>query len=170
MNATPSLVRRIVAVALTVYVAWLAFGYQYHFLDGVNLLIHEAGHVVFSPLGQTVAVAGGTILQLMFPLAFVVHFWRHGQRFASAVCGVWASESLMYTARYLGDARAQELPLIGGHKHDWNYLLGQAGLLEHAEGLGTALHILASLTAICCVWMVWKEASSSEPHTMEYAQ
>jgi len=158
MSLKPSSLRRILAAGLAGYVAWLAFGYRYHFLDGVNLLIHEAGHVVFGALGQTMAIAGGTILQLFFPLAFVVHFWRQGQRLAAAVCGVWASESLMYTARYLGDARAEELPLIGGHIHDWNYLLGQAGLLDHAEGLGTGLHILASLAAIGCVWLAWKEA------------
>ena len=158
MSRSAAALRRVAVVALAVYVAWLAFGYRYHFLDGVNLLIHEAGHVLFSPLGQTMSVAGGTILQLLFPLAFVVHFWRRGQRFAAAICGVWASESLMYTARYLGDAQAQELPLIGGHIHDWNYLLGQAGLLESAPGLGTGLHILASLAAIGCVWLAWREA------------
>ena len=150
--------RRITVLALGAYVAWLAFGYRYHFLDGVNLLIHEAGHVVFGSVGETIAVAGGTILQLAFPVAFVVYFWRRGQRFAAAVCGVWASESLMYTARYLGDARAQDLPLIGGHIHDWNYLLGQAGLLERAEVLGMSLHMVASLMAIFFVWMAWTEA------------
>ena len=158
MNRWKQTARRLIALGLGVYVVWLAFGYRYHFLDGVNLLIHEAGHVVFSPLGQTLAVAGGTILQLLFPLAFVAYFWQRAQRFEAAICGVWASESLMYTARYLADAQAQELPLIGGHLHDWNYLLGQAGLLELAEGIGTGLHMVASLAAIVCVWWVWKEA------------
>ncbi len=158
MNDSARLLRRLGALAAAVYVVWLTFGYRYHFLDGVNLLVHEAGHVVFSPLGETMAVAGGTILQLAFPLAFVFSFWRRGRRFAAALCGVWASESLMYTARYLGDARLQELPLVGGHLHDWNYLLGRAGLLERAESLGTGLHIVASLLAISFVWLAWKEA------------
>lgn len=158
MNGTRTGPRRIIVLALGGYVAWLAFGYRYHFLDGVNLLIHEAGHVVFGSMGQTMAVVGGTILQLVFPLAFAYYFWRRGRRFEAAVCGVWASESLMYTARYLGDARAQDLPLIGGHIHDWNYLLGQAGLLERAEVLGMSLHMVASLVAIVCVWLAWTEA------------
>jgi hypothetical protein len=150
--------RRIIILVLAAYVAWLALGYRYHFLDGVNLLIHEAGHIVFSPLGQAMAVAGGTILQLTFPIAFAISFWRRRRPFEAAVCGVWASESLMYTARYLGDSQAQELPLVGGHLHDWNYLLGQVGLLDHAEDIGTGLHILASLAAIGFVWAAWKEA------------
>ena len=149
--------RRILVVGLAIYVVWLAFAYQYHFVDGVNLLIHEAGHFIFGAAPETVAVAGGTILQLLFPLLFMWSFWRRDSMFEAAVCGVWASESLMYTARYLGDAQAQELPLIGGHIHDWNYLLGRAGLLEHASGLGTGLHILASLAAVGFVWLAWKE-------------
>ncbi|MCL7972182.1 MAG: hypothetical protein M8866_08885, partial [marine benthic group bacterium] len=84
MNDPSHVLRRLGALAATVYVVWLAFGYRYHFLDGVNLLVHEAGHVVFSPLGETMAVAGGTILQLAFPLAFMVSFWSRGQRFAAA--------------------------------------------------------------------------------------
>jgi hypothetical protein len=158
MNDSGRSLRRLGALALGGYVLWLAFGYRYHFLDGVNLLVHEAGHVLFSPLGETMAVAGGTIMQLAFPVVFAYSFWSRKRRFAAAVCGVWAAESLMYTARYLGDARRQELPLIGGHIHDWNYLLGRAGLLERAEGLGTGLHILASLLALTFVWLAWKEA------------
>jgi hypothetical protein len=159
MDKVRSGVRRILVFGLAVYTVWLAFGYRYHFLDGVNLLIHEAGHVVFGAAGQTMAVAGGTILQLAFPLLFAFSFSRRSRYFEAAVVGVWASESLMYTARYLGDAQTQELPLIGGHVHDWNFLLGQAGLLEHASGLGTGLHIVASLAAVFCVWLAWKEAS-----------
>ncbi len=125
-------IRRFVALLLSVYVVWLVFGYQYHFLDGVNLLIHEAGHLIFGAAPETMAVAGGTILQLAFPVLFAWYFWRRSSIFEGAVVGVWVAESLMYTARYLGDAQAQELPLIGGHLHDWNYLLGRAGMLEHA--------------------------------------
>jgi hypothetical protein len=151
-------VRRFLALLLGVYVVWLVFGYQYHFLDGVNLLIHEAGHFLFGAAPEAMAVAGGTILQLAFPVLFAWYFWRRSSIFEGAVVGVWVAESLMYTARYLGDAQAQELPLIGGHLHDWNYLLGRAGILEHASGLGTGLHILASLVAVGCVWVMWKEA------------
>jgi hypothetical protein len=151
-------VRRLLVLALAAYVAWLAFGYTYHFIDGVNLLIHEAGHVVFSPFGQTMAVAGGTLLQLAFPLAFVAYFFTRGQRFEAAICAVWASESLMYTARYLGDAEARVLPLIGGHLHDWTYLLGLVGLVGQAEAIGTGVHVAASLAAIVCVWWAWTEA------------
>jgi hypothetical protein len=143
---------------LAVYVGWLVLFYRYHFLDGVNLLIHEAGHVIFSPLGLTIGVLGGTILQLAFPIAFVVYFARRHQNLEAGLCTVWAAESLMYTAEYMADANVQELPLIGGHIHDWNFLLGQAGWLGAAEGIAATLHFLASLAAALAVYMVFQAA------------
>jgi len=139
---------------LGLYVAWLVVFYRYHFLDGVNLLIHEAGHVIFSPFGITMGVLGGTILQLAFPIAFVVYFARRRQTLEAGFCTIWAAESLMYTAEYMADANTQELPLIGGHIHDWNYLLDRAGLLGAAEEIATTLHFIASLAAALAVYLV----------------
>lgn len=150
------------AVAVVVYVVWLAVAYRYHFLDGVNLLVHEAGHILFMPFGSVMAVAGGTILQLLFPLAFVLYFARQRKAFETGVCGVWAAESLMYTARYLGDAEAQVLPLVGGHLHDWTFLLGRVGLVEQSEQIGRLVHIAASLLAILAAWAVLRSAWAPE--------
>ena len=139
-----------------VYVAWLALSYRYHFLDGVNLLIHEAGHVIFSPFGVILGVLGGTLLQLVFPIVFVVYFARRDQPMEAAVCTVWSAESLMYTAEYLGDANAQVLPLIGGHIHDWHFLLERAGLLSVAEETAVGLHFLASVVAVLAIFSMFR--------------
>ncbi len=147
-----------VAALLAVYVVWLAFAYRYHFIDGVNLLVHEAGHVLFGFFGEVLGTLGGTLLQLLFPIAFVVYFARWGQRFEAAVCGVWAAESGMYTAEYIADAQLQALPLVGGHIHDWHWLLSRAGILGWCEEIGLGLHLLSSLVAITCVWLVAREA------------
>ncbi len=149
--------KRAATCVMGAYVVWLVFSYRYHFLDGVNLLIHEAGHVVLGFLGTILGVLGGTILQLIFPLAFVVYFWRRHQRFEAGVCGVWAAESAMHTARYMADAELQLLPLVGGHIHDWNWLLTRAGLLGWCEELGQLLHVLASIAA---VWALWTAAEA----------
>jgi hypothetical protein len=143
--------RRLVLVALLPYVLWLLFDYEYHFLDGVNLAFHEAGHLFLGFFGRTIHVLGGTLGQLVFPLACVAHFLRDGRRFEAGVCGVWLAESAMYTAEYMADARRLELPLVGGHIHDWNYLLGRAGLLEWCEILGALLHVFAGLFALACL-------------------
>jgi hypothetical protein len=155
----PAAIRRAIALGLGVYVVWLAVAYRYHFIDGVNLLVHEAGHVVFGPFGEVLGTLGGTLLQLFFPLAFLVYFWRRAQRLEAGVCGVWAAENGMYTAEYMADAQAQMLPLVGGHIHDWNWLLGRAGILGACEELGALLHVIASASAISAVWLVARETS-----------
>ena len=106
-------IRLAVIVSIGVYVIWLALAYRYHFLDGVNLLVHEAGHMILAPFGQIMSVLGGTLLQLAVPLAFVFYFRTRSQSFEAGVCGVWAAESAMYTAEYMADANALALPLIG---------------------------------------------------------
>lgn len=140
--------RQILFFALLPYAAWLVFAYEYHFIDGANLLFHEAGHVFFGIFGRTLGVLGGTLGQLVFPVATAFHFERRGQRFDAAVCVLWLGESLMYAGVYLGDARARALPLVNDGIHDWWWLLGKAGLLPYAEALGTLVHLLASAVVI----------------------
>jgi hypothetical protein len=143
--------RRLLLAAFVPYVLWLIFGYRYHLVDGVNLGAHEAGHMLFRFFGQTLHVLGGSIGQLAFPVAFVVHFARRRQWFETAVLTVWVAESLMYMAEYLGDARVQVLPLVGGHIHDWHWMLSRADLLEHCETIAGLLHGFASLLAVAAI-------------------
>ena len=101
---------------LGAYVAWLVPFYDYHFIDGVNLAIHETGHLVFRFFGQTVYFLGGTLVQLLFPAAFVVYFAVRGERYEACVMSIWLAESMMYAARYIGDAQAQRFA-AGGRTH-----------------------------------------------------
>jgi hypothetical protein len=142
------LARQLLFVALLPYAAWLVFAYHYHFIDGANLLFHEAGHVVFGIFGRTLHFLGGTLGQLVFPVATALHFERQGQRFDAAVCLLWLGESMMYAGVYIGDAQRRALPLVNDGIHDWWWLLGRAGLLPHAEALGAAVHGLASLVVV----------------------
>ena len=144
--------QRALVVALAPYAVWLVFAYGYHFLDGVNLAFHEAGHLFLGFGGRTLHFLGGTLGQLFFPAALVVHFRARGDAFAACVCGLWLGESAMNVAVYLGDARAQALPLVGGHVHDWHWLLGRAGLLAHCEGLARGLHLAAS-GVVVAAWL-----------------
>lgn len=165
------LARRLLVAAFVPYVGWLIFSYEYHFIDGVNLAFHEAGHLFLSFLGQTLHVLGGTIGQLFFPAACCGHFLRRQEPVEAALCGIWFAESLMYTAHYLADAQAQALPLVGGHIHDWNWLLSRAGLLAHCEWIGTALHVVASLAAAVALLWAARHAfwSSASPDTVAWS-
>jgi len=135
---------------------------------GVNLGIHEAGHVVLSFAGQWVMVLGGTLFQLAAPLVAAFLFLRQPDYFAVPVCGAWLSTNLYSVATYMADARALELPLVtlgaegGDVEHDWNYLLHSVGLLNYDTTLAGFVRLLAFLlmwSAIAAgAWMCWQMA------------
>ncbi len=157
--------KRIFLILLLPYVGWLAFAYEYHFLDGVNLLFHEAGHLFLGFMGPTIHFLGGTIGQLFFPVACAVHFIQASKPYEAWVMGIWFAESLMYTARYLGDAQTMSLPLVGGHIHDWNWLLSRWGGLSSCESIATTLHLVAVVIAGACLLAAWHGADSFEEPT-----
>lgn len=136
--------------ALLPYSLWLVFAYDYHFLDGVNLLFHEAGHLLLSPFGMWPHFLGGSLGQLVFPLTAMQHFWRQQQHDAMLLATLWFGESLMNIAHYMADANRQALPLVGGGVHDWAWMFGELGWLNKAERLGTVLHLMAALLVLAC--------------------
>lgn len=126
-------------------------------LDGVNLVFHEAGHPLFSPFGETLHLLGGTLMQLLVPLLIAGSGWwkRQGPIFAFGL--FWAAQNLHNIARYVADARAMELPLVGGGEHDWNLLLGSWGLLHRDTTIGTMLHGFGWLGMLLAWgWMGWR--------------
>ena len=111
-------------------------------LDHVNLAFHEAGHLFFGLLGEVMHWLGGTLGQFVFPIACLIHFLRREQLLQAAACALWACENLRYVAAYVADARAQQLPLVGGGEHDWAWLLGRWGLLESDQRIAGVLVFL----------------------------
>jgi hypothetical protein len=146
--------RRAVTVALAVYGVYhlrhLGLG---SLIDGVDLAIHETGHLVFAPFGELMGFAGGTLLQLMMPAAFVAYFVRRGDGHSASAALWWVGQSCANVSVYAADARAEELPLVGGGEHDWAYLLGRFGWLEHDQGVGRAfLMVAGTLMLAATVW------------------
>ncbi|MDB4885157.1 MAG: hypothetical protein JWN79_595 [Gemmatimonadetes bacterium] len=137
-------VRRVFLAALVV---WGLYGLRhpgdFTLLDSVDLAVHETGHLVFGPFGEVIAVAGGTIMQLLMPAAFAVSFWRRGDQYGACVALWWVAQSCGNVATYVADARAQELPLVGGGEHDWAYLLGEAGLMSHDQQIARVIRAVA---------------------------
>jgi len=122
-------------------------------LDDVNLAIHEAGHVFFRPLGDTLVVLGGSLLQVIVPLAFVVYFLRRRETFSASVVTAWLGASLGNLALYIADARAQELPLLGGENaiHDWWYLLTEWDLLPHDLAIARWVRLAGAFSFVAAV-------------------
>jgi hypothetical protein len=116
---------------------------------GITLAFHELGHVVFSGAGRTWMLLGGSILQLLVPIAAGAHLlFKQRDWFGVAVCGGWLATSLFELATYIDDANRLNLPLVGlGDEvvHDWETLLTQWHVLNHAQliaGLTQAVGIV----------------------------
>ena len=127
------------------------------FMHRVNLVFHEAGHVVFMPFGHFLMVLGGTLGQLLMPvIAGAALLYKNRDAFGASLALWWLGQSLMDTAPYIDDARKLELMLLGGGTgrdrpgmHDWENILLDLGLIEHertiallAERTGEALLLL----------------------------
>jgi hypothetical protein len=146
MNVT---VRRVFTLLLLAYGLYdLAHLGRGTLLDGVDLAIHETGHLVFAPFGEFIGVAGGTLFQLIMPLTFVGYFARRGDQHAASVALWWVGQNCGHIAHYMADARAQELPLVGGGEHDWNYLLGELGLLAQDQSIAHAIVVTGVLLVL----------------------
>ena len=152
---TARLALRLLVPLLTGAFAWSRFADAEHWdlLDDVNLAIHEAGHLVFGPFGDQLQFAGGSLFQVLVPLVFAGHFAARRQRFAASVVLGWAGASLLNVARYVADARAQELPLLGGENaiHDWWYLLTEWGMLAREQEIAQGMRGVAAFLFVLAV-------------------
>jgi len=149
---------------LAVYGAWLTLHpTHYSWLDDLDLAIHEAGHPLFGIFGEFIGFAGGTLMQLLVPAVFFGYFWRRQDRHAATVMAWWTAQNLWNVARYIADARAQELPLVGGGEHDWAYLLGELGLLRHDVAIAHAVHFSGVLLFLWSCLAGWMFASAAGP-------
>ncbi len=128
--------------------------YDVPLLDMVNLVFHEAGHVLFLPLGSFLTSLGGSLTQVLIPLACAATLFRKGDRFGAAVGVWWAGENLVDLAPYVADARALQLVLLGGHTgaevegHDWEAILGALGWLPYDVALGNGFRRLGLLVML----------------------
>lgn len=119
----------VLLIALNFWI--LIFSNEPWFINSLNILFHEAGHVIFSLFGHFVMVLGGFLGQTIIPLIFILYFRAHQNIEGRIFSWWWLSVSLHNSSIYIADARARLLPLIGGqHGHDWVYLLGEMNILE----------------------------------------
>jgi len=145
--------------ARAVLLGYLAWAGAHHLVDplysswfgGITLIFHEMGHVVFSPFGRTLEILGGTILQLLVPIAAAAHLalWQRDW-FGLSVGGSWLAFSEWNVATYMADALRDELPLVslgdGEPAHDWGTLFTEWHVLNHADHFAFAVRALATLT------------------------
>jgi hypothetical protein len=131
-------------------------------IDLVFIPVHEGGHLLFRFFGEFIAVAGGTLLQFFVPAALAIYFVFRRQTQGTAFCAFFFFEQCLPTARYMADARAQELPLltVGDAEyviHDWNYLFGKLGVLDHDIQIAGVVRTIGWLGMIgIALWFAWR--------------
>jgi hypothetical protein len=150
--------------ALAVYgAAILRSDDPFSLLDNVNLPIHETGHLVFAAFGEQVTALGGTLFELMVPLAFAISFLVRGDRHAASVMLWWVGENCVYIGHYMSDAVVQQLPLVGGGEHDWGFLFGEWNVLAYSERIGHDAKLVGGAMMLgAIVWGV-RAALVSDP-------
>jgi uncharacterized RDD family membrane protein YckC len=134
--------------------------------NGAATVPHEAGHLVAGFLfPHLVAVAAGTVGQLLFPALAMVGLMLRRSTVELAGALVWLGFMLLDAARYAADAwdRSDPLPVAVGDElteahldaHDWWQMLSAAGLLRYAQPVGHLIAVIAWLSfAVAFGWVV----------------
>jgi hypothetical protein len=122
------------------------------FMQNVNLIFHEAGHVFLMFFGQTLHMLGGSLFEIAIPLFVLLYFSYKKQYFSAGFGAWWVSTALLSVSIYVSDAQERILPLLGGGavNHDWHTLLSQWGLLTYDDLFG----YLFWLTGLCAVFLI----------------
>ena len=101
-------------------------------IHNVNLVFHEAGHVLFGSFGNnTLMVLGGSLNQLLIPFITFAAFYYKRDRAGAAFALLWFFGNFIDESIYMADGRFLKLPLIGGlglEAHEWRNLFNQFDL------------------------------------------
>lgn len=136
--------------------------------NGLNLGVHETGHLLFRFCGQFLCIAGGTIFQLFVPVYGMWNFYKQKDFFAICLCFGWFSTNLFNVSVYMNDAISKQLHLVSpfgseGIIHDWNYLFSSMGLLNYCHIIAGFVWFFAALSMLFCIysgsWILWQMAT-----------
>jgi hypothetical protein len=172
---------RVILLLLLVRWTWLFLAWPMRqdvigasFLHLVSLPFHEAGHILFAPFGDLMTALGGSLAQILVPLACLAAFLTTSPNpFGAAVMCWWAGENLLDVAMYANDARSLQLVLLGGRTgaevegHDWERILQTAGLLHRDHQIAAAMHFAGALLMVA--GLVWGLIIALRPASPERA-
>jgi hypothetical protein len=138
---------------------------------------HEAGHVFFRPFGQFMTIAGGTIMQHMFPIVLGLALLVKGRNpFGAAICFWLLGYSVIYTAWYMHDAGDPQGMMLSGKSsaeddgHDFVNIFSYMGgwWLQHATSVGVFVWRIGQAVMIgglawgaCMLWLQKSQLSDS---------
>jgi hypothetical protein len=141
------------------------------FIDNVNLVVHEGGHLLFGWLGETLGLWGGTLLQWLVPASLAAWFFVQRQTAGFVFCLFMLFENFLYSATYMADARAQvlELVTVGDADvagHDWNMIFSSLGLLRYDTAIAGVVRAVGWVGMVGSVvwlgWRAWRHAPAAD--------
>src|SRR3984885_9016892 len=156
------------------YLGFLGYAFSAHggflFIDNANLVVHEGGHNLFSWFGHTLMLWGGTLLQWLVPFLLALYFFTERQTAGFVFCLFFFFENWLYTATYMADARAQELPLVTTGdpyfvEHDFFAIFSSLGVLDHDTQIAMIVRLLGWCGMISVtVWLALRaRATDAQP-------
>ena len=139
--------------------------------DTVNLPVHETGQLLFAPNGDTLAVLGGTLLQLFLPLSFAFYFTLRRDEHASSVCVWWVGQNLVGISRFMAGTAGLAWPQLGGGPQEWQLLFTQwevtlfaAQYAQLTRGLGALVMLVSTMWGVCEAMRLSPPRASVQPH------
>ena len=104
---------------------------------------------VVLPADEFMHFLGGTLGQLLMPIILgIALLWKKHDPLGASLALWLLGVSLLDCAPYIYDALEPQLMLLSGgvgdDSHDWMYLLGELGMLPHAQRLGRWVHLLGA--------------------------
>lgn len=129
------------------------------FMQNVNLIFHEAGHVLFMFFGKFLYILGGSLSEILIPTLITVYFWYHQQTFSAACTSWWMATAFLSVSIYAADAYERHLPLITGdiETHDWFNLLQPYGFLKYDNLFGYTFWLAGLLSLGLLVYFLYKD-------------
>lgn len=131
---------------------------EWHFIDAVNLIFHEAGHAICIFFPQLITATAGSFFQLLIPAVFVVYFYQRREVLSASLLMLWFAQNLMSVSLYMRDAIPMKIPLLGGDSvtHDWNYIFSSVGLLRQSAFIADIFLMISYICLIASTILIIK--------------
>jgi hypothetical protein len=157
------------AAWLIFYLGFLVYAFNAHggflFIDSANLVVHEGGHNLFAWFGPTLCLWGGTLLQWLVPFLLAAYFFTQRQTTGFVFSAFFFFENWLYTATYMADARAMDLPLVTTGdpdfvEHDFHAIFSSLGVLDHDTQIAAVVRVLGWCGMLAIVaWLAMRSRS-----------
>jgi hypothetical protein len=124
-------------------------------MDSVNVMVHEAGHFFAGVNGGAVALLGGTVLQLLLPLALTAYCTVKDDEHAASLGVWWVGQSYLTLSTYMTNGIPASLPVSASGADDWSALFVRwdvvslgAQYAQLSRGFGALIMLVATMWGI----------------------